>query len=44
MGMFNVPMINPIITKKSGAYQTEQGCLSLEGVRNTTRYQEMENT
>jgi peptide deformylase len=42
MGMFNIPMINPVITKKSGAYQTEEGCLSLEGVRSTTRYQEIE--
>lgn len=42
MGMFNIPMINPVITKKSGAYQTEESCLSLEGVRSTTRYQEIE--
>jgi peptide deformylase len=35
-------MINPVITKKSGAYQTEEGCLSLAGVRSTTRYQEIE--
>jgi peptide deformylase len=42
MGMFNMPMINPVITKKSGAYQTEEGCLSLVGVRRTTRYREIE--
>jgi peptide deformylase len=42
MGIFNMPMINPIITKKLGDYQTEEGCLSLEGVRSTTRYQEIE--
>ena len=30
------------ITKKSGAYQTEEGCLSLKGVRPCTRYQEIE--
>jgi peptide deformylase len=42
MGMFNMPMINPVITKKSGAYKTEEGCLSLVGVRSTTRYQEIE--
>ena len=35
-------MINPVITKKSGAYQTEEGCLSLKGVRPCTRYQEIE--
>jgi peptide deformylase len=42
VGMFNMPMINPVITEKSGAYQTEEGCLSLEGVRSTTRYREIE--
>ena len=41
-GPFQFAMINPIITKKSGAYQTEEGCLSLEGVRPCTRYQEIE--
>lgn len=42
MGFMNVAMINPVITKKSGAYETEEGCLSLVGVRKTTRYQEIE--
>jgi peptide deformylase len=42
MGIFNVAMINPVITRKSGAYQTEEGCLSLVGVRPTTRYDEIE--
>ena len=32
-GPFQFAMINPVITKKSGAYQTEEGCLSLDGVR-----------
>ena len=31
-----------VITKKFGAYQTEEGCLSLDGVRPCTRYQEIE--
>ena len=35
-------MINPVITKKSGAYQTEEECFSLEGVRPCARYQEIE--
>ena len=38
----NIPMINPMIVKKSGAYETEEGCLSLVGVRKTTRYREIE--
>ncbi len=42
MGFMNVPMINPVIVKKSGAYETEEGCLSLTGVRKTIRYQDIE--
>lgn len=41
-GPFQFVMINPKITKKSGAFQTEEGCLSLTGVRNCTRYKEIE--
>mgnify|MGYP001063475285 CR=1 FL=1 len=37
-----VVMINPVITKKKEAFQTEEGCLSLEGVRPCTRYKEIE--
>ncbi|MDE6220443.1 MAG: peptide deformylase [Lachnospiraceae bacterium] len=42
MGFMNVAMLNPVITKKTGAYKTEEGCLSLIGVRPTTRYQDIE--
>ena len=42
MGFLNVAMLNPVIVKKSGAYETEEGCLSLTGVRKTARYQEIE--
>ncbi len=38
MGMINVVMFNPVITRKEGPYETEEGCLSLSGVRKTTRY------
>ena len=31
-------MLNPEIIRKSGAYETEEGCLSLPGVRKTKRY------
>ena len=41
-GPFQFAMINPVITKKSGAYKTEEGCLSLDGVRPCTRYEEIE--
>jgi len=42
IGFANVAMINPVIVKKSGVYETEEACLSLIGVRNTTRYKEIE--
>lgn len=37
-----VAMINPAITKKAGPYETEEGCLSLSGVRRTKRYETIE--
>lgn len=41
-GFINIIMINPTIIKKSMPYETEEGCLSLEGVRKTTRYKQIE--
>ena len=41
-GPFNVAMINPVMVKKSGPYEAEEGCLSLPGVRKTTRYKTIE--
>lgn len=41
-GDVNLVMVNPVITKKSGPYETEEGCLSLIGQRKTTRYQMIE--
>ena len=35
-------MINPEILSKSGEYEAEEGCLSLEGTRKTTRYKDIE--
>ncbi|MDY2948737.1 MAG: peptide deformylase, partial [Lachnospiraceae bacterium] len=42
MGIVNVAMLNPVIVKRSGPFETEEGCLSLTGVRRTRRYQEIE--
>jgi len=42
MGMINIPMVNPVILKKEGEYETEEGCLSLTGVRTTKRYETIE--
>ena len=41
-GPFIFPMVNPVITKKSGKYETEESCLSLDGVRQCVRYNEIE--
>lgn len=41
-GPFQFAMINPVITKKMGTFQTEEGCLSMDGVRPCTRYKEIE--
>lgn len=42
VGPFQFVMVNPKITKKSGEYRAEEGCLSLNGVRSCTRYKEIE--
>jgi len=42
MGIICIPMINPVIIKKSKPYETQEGCLSLTGVRKTTRYEFIE--
>ena len=38
LGISTLIMFNPVIVERSGAYETEEGCLSLDGVRKTTRY------
>ncbi|NEG54681.1 peptide deformylase [Bifidobacterium platyrrhinorum] len=35
----NMTMFNPVVTAKSGRYETEEGCLSLKGVRPAVRYE-----
>ena len=40
-GFADLIMINPVITEKSGAYETEEGCLSLPGERKTIRYNQI---
>ncbi len=42
IGELDLVMFNPVILSKSGLYETEEGCLSLEGVRKTDRYREIE--
>lgn len=42
VGLWDVVMFNPVIISKRGLYETEEGCLSLDGLRKTTRYQNIE--
>ena len=42
MGFADVVIFNPVLVSKNGIYETEEGCLSLEGVRKTKRYREIE--
>lgn len=41
MGILDVVMFNPVITDKKEPFMTEEGCLSLVGIRPTRRYKEI---
>ena len=40
-GPLQMIMVNPKIIEKSGEYETEEGCLSLAGVRKTKRWRKI---
>lgn len=40
-GPFAQIMVNPVLKAKQGAYQAQEGCLSLAGERPATRYQQI---
>ena len=42
IGPLIVPMVNPVITRKSGRYETKESCLSLDGERKCVRFKEIE--
>ena len=42
MGPADVVMYNPVILAKSGRFEAEEGCLSLQGVRKTARFKAIE--
>ena len=42
MGFVDVVMFNQVLLSKDTPYETEEGCLSLSGVRKTTRYENIE--
>lgn len=41
-GFMDMILINPQIIGSKGKYETEEGCLSLDGVRKTGRFKEIE--
>jgi peptide deformylase len=40
-GKMILVLCNPVILQKNRPYETKEGCLSLEGTRNTTRYDQI---
>ena len=42
LGFADLIMHNPVYISKAGEYETEEGCLSLEGVRSVKRFREIE--
>ena len=41
-GVAQIAMLNPKIVRRDGAYEAEEGCLSLAGVRKAKRYQSID--
>ena len=41
-GRVYMAMLNPEIVKAEGEYETEEGCLSLDGIRKTKRYRKIQ--
>lgn len=42
LGISSMIMVNPVIVRRSKPFSTQEGCLSLDGVRETTRYKDIE--
>jgi len=42
LGFADTVMYNPVLLSKDTPYEAEEGCLSLDGTRRTTRYQNIE--
>ena len=40
-GIMDIVMLNPVIVKKAQPYETEEGCLSLTGVRKVKRWEKI---
>ena len=41
LGLSDLVMVNPVIQQRAKPYETEEGCLSFEGVRRTKRFQKI---
>ena len=41
-GILDIVMVNPVITKKTGRFETLESCLSLTGERRAVRYESIE--
>ena len=41
-GFADVVMVNPVLLAKDTPYEAEEGCLSLDGTRKTTRWRNIE--
>ncbi len=44
VGLTNMIMINPVIVKKAKPFDAQEGCMSLDGVRDVKRWREIEVT
>ena len=42
MGFVDIVMFNQVLLSNDTPYETKEGCLSLSGVRKTTRYENIE--
>ena len=41
-GLYPLILINPVIVKKSGPFEAEEGCLCFEGTKKAVRYKSIE--
>lgn len=42
LGLMSLVLFNPVLVKKEGIYETEEGCLSLPGSRKTSRFEKIQ--
>lgn len=42
LGLMPLVLFNPVLVKKEGKYEAEEGCLSLAGSRKTSRFEKIQ--